>query len=146
MPAQVVFTMLTPQDIAEALAAPLAALEVERAILWGSYANGKPHPGSDLDLILIKETDLDENQRKRGITRPLWKALYETSQKHQNVGMQPHPPSLHLFMYTPSEWEQHSLRNTLIYTKATKEGVVIYDKARHSTLVETNGRLRKSGV
>lgn len=135
MPAQVVFTMLTPQDIKEALAAPLATLHVERAILWGSYANGRPHPGSDLDLILIKETDLDAHQRMRGISQPLWKALYETSQKYQNLGMQPHPPSLHLSVYTPHEWEQQSLRNTLTYAKAAEEGVVIYDKVRQSSLV-----------
>lgn len=135
MPAQVVFTMLTPQDIEEALAAPLAALHVERAILWGSYANGQPHPGSDLDLILIKETDLDAHQRKRGVSQPLWRALYETSQKYQNLGMRPHPPSLHLSVYTPSEWEQQSLGNTLIYQKATYEGVVIYDNARQSALI-----------
>lgn len=135
MPTQVIFTMLTPEDIGDALAPALAELGVERAVIWGSYANGRPHPGSDLDLILIKETDLDRHQRKRGLYRPLWKAMVIKNTEHQDSGLPPHPPGLDLSVYTPAEWEGQARRNTLIYQKVSAEGVVIYDRARQPALV-----------
>jgi uncharacterized protein len=30
-------------------------LNIERAILFGSYANGQPHAGSDIDLLMISK-------------------------------------------------------------------------------------------
>ncbi len=35
----------------------------ERIILFGSYANGIPDNGSDLDLLIIQETDLPMHKR-----------------------------------------------------------------------------------
>jgi predicted nucleotidyltransferase len=29
----------------------------DKVILFGSYAYGTPHPGSDVDLLIVKETD-----------------------------------------------------------------------------------------
>lgn len=135
MPTQVVFTMLTPEDIGEALAPALSELGVERAVIWGSYARGRPHPGSDLDIILIKETDLDTHQRKRGLYQPLWEALVEKNNEHRDSGMPPHPPGLDLSVYTPAEWERQAHRNTLVYQKAAAEGVMIYDRARQPALI-----------
>lgn len=135
MPTQVVFTMLTPEDIGEALAPALAELGVERAIIWGSYANGRPHPGSDLDIILIKETDLDIHQRKRGFYQPVWEALVKKNNEHQDSGLPPHPPGLDLSVYTPAEWERQARRNTLVYQKVAAEGMVIYDRARQPALI-----------
>lgn len=135
MPTQVVFTMLTPEDIGEALAPALFEMGVERAVIWGSYANGRPHPGSDLDIILIKETDLDIHQRKRGFYQPVWEALVKKNNEHQNSGLPPHPPGLDLSVYTPAEWERQAHRNTLVYQKVAAEGVVVYDRARQPALI-----------
>ena len=130
MPTQVIFTMLTPEDIGDALAPALAKLDMERAVIWGSYANGRPHPGSDLNLILIKETDLDRHKRHQECSYPLWEALYEEHQKYRNWGVQTYPPQLDLSIFTPAEWEGQARRNTLRYQKVSTEGVVIYDRAR----------------
>jgi len=34
-----------------------------RIILFGSYAHGKPHPGSDVDLLVVMDTELSETQQ-----------------------------------------------------------------------------------
>lgn len=135
MPTQVVFTMLTPEDIGEALASALAELGVERAVIWGSYATGRPHPGSDLDLLLIKETDLDRSKRHQECFNPLWEALYAEHQKYRDEGMQPYPPQPDLSIFTPAEWERQARRNTLVYQKASTEGVVVYDRTRQPALI-----------
>lgn len=135
MPTQVVFTMLTPEDIGEALAPALSELGVERAVIWGSYANGRPHPGSDLDIILIKETDLDRSKRHQECFNPLWEALYEEHQKYRDWGVQPYPPQPDLSIFTPTEWERQASRNTLIYQKVSTEGVVVYDRSRQPALI-----------
>ena len=41
------------QDILKKL---LAGYAPQKVILFGSYASGKPHAGSDIDLLIIKET------------------------------------------------------------------------------------------
>lgn len=46
----------------------------EQIILFGSYAYGQPHSGSDVDLLIIKELDstpLKESLRIRKTWRPL---------------------------------------------------------------------------
>lgn len=46
----------------------------EKIILFGSYAYGQPHPDSDLDLLIIKETDkrpIDRRIAVRTLLRPL---------------------------------------------------------------------------
>ncbi|KPL13073.1 hypothetical protein AMJ85_00470 [candidate division BRC1 bacterium SM23_51] len=41
------------QDILERL---IAGYAPQKVILFGSYAHGNPRPGSDIDLLIIKET------------------------------------------------------------------------------------------
>lgn len=43
--------------IADVLAAILARYKPEKVILFGSYAYGEPREDSDIDLLIIKNTD-----------------------------------------------------------------------------------------
>ncbi|MBL8045492.1 MAG: nucleotidyltransferase domain-containing protein [Anaerolineales bacterium] len=43
----------------------------EKIILFGSYAYGKPHVGSDVDLLVIMETPLRNREQAAQIARAL---------------------------------------------------------------------------
>jgi len=62
----------------------------EKIILFGSYANGNPNEDSDLDLFVIKETDLPRPQR----TAQVRKMIYGS--------MNP----IDLIVYTPKEIDE----------------------------------------
>lgn len=44
----------------------------DKIILFGSYAWGKPHVDSDVDLFIVKETDQSKIERGQEIERILW--------------------------------------------------------------------------
>jgi len=45
------------------------AFNPERIILFGSYAYGEPTPDSDIDLLVIMESDAHPVERERAISR-----------------------------------------------------------------------------
>jgi len=65
----------------------------ERILLFGSLTTGAVHPYSDIDLIVIKDTD-----------QPFWERLLEVHRL-----LQPALP-LDLFVYTPEEWREMRTR------------------------------------
>lgn len=85
--------------------------EVTRAILFGSYAAGRRDLFTDVDLIVIMETDQGIVQR----TAHLYQVL--------QAGI-----DLDLLVYTPEEFEKMHQRNFLRHALAT--GQVIYEKKR----------------
>jgi predicted nucleotidyltransferase len=52
--------MLTPDEIQAAADRIAAALKPKKIILFGSYARGDANEHSDLDLMVIEPTSLDE--------------------------------------------------------------------------------------
>jgi uncharacterized protein len=45
----------------------VARFDPERVILFGSYAHGRPRPGSDVDLLVIMDTPLREVEQAAAI-------------------------------------------------------------------------------
>jgi predicted nucleotidyltransferase len=45
------------------------ALAPERVILFGSYAYGEPTPDSDVDLLIVIETEERPSKRRRAVSR-----------------------------------------------------------------------------
>jgi predicted nucleotidyltransferase len=85
----------------------------QRIIVFGSFARGDTHEGSDLDLIVIKETDerfFDRIGRVRDICADL------------RVDVRP-------FVYTPDELRQMLAAGSAFLETALEEGVVAYDAA-----------------
>lgn len=82
-------------------------------ILFGSLATGQVHPGSDIDLLVVKETD------KLGLARSL-----EVVDLCQNrVG-------LHVVVYTPKEFSRLQTRsNSFLRTEVLNKGKVLYRAA-----------------
>lgn len=68
---------LTDEILQEIVNRIIAAVDPDKVILFGSYACGKPKRESDLDILVIKKTDLPRYKRSipvydalRGLTIP----------------------------------------------------------------------------
>lgn len=120
--------MITPAEIRERFAPRLREIGASEAILWGSYARGDAHPGSDVDLIVVVDTDLDRYDRYVKYAWPLVSALDGLLPEEPNRSA----PNIDLDLFTPDEWARHKDRNSLVYEKATREGTVIYERAGQS--------------
>jgi uncharacterized protein len=99
--------------LAETLQAIVAALarrpEVERAILFGSYAEGRRDLFTDLDILIVMQSPLDFVSR----TAEMYRFL---------AG----PVDLDLLVYTPEELERIKERGFI--RQALEKGQVIYEK------------------
>lgn len=84
----------------------------QRIILFGSYAWGEPAEGSDLDLLVIKETD--ERPRKRSLS--VRKILNE---ENGLIGMD-------ILVYTPGELSRRVEIGDSFLSRILSEGKVLY--------------------
>ncbi len=85
----------------------------ERIILFGSFTHGEVHEWSDLDLVVVMETDLPFLNRLRTIRRRV----------HPQV-------TTDLFVYTPDEWEQLRVASPFIRDEIDAKGRVLYEQPR----------------
>jgi len=92
-------------------------VQPDRIILFGSRARGEAGPGSDLDLLVIKESD--EPRYRRSI--PILGALSRI--------MVP----MDILVYTPEEVREWSQVRQAFVTTALREGRVLYEKPRLET-------------
>lgn len=99
--------------LAERLRPVFERYGVLRAILFGSFARGDASRRSDIDLILVQETDKRFLDRYAGI---LWEITANTP-----------GCDVDLLIYTPAELD--SLRDRPFVAKALQEGVVVYESA-----------------
>ncbi|MCX8067401.1 MAG: nucleotidyltransferase domain-containing protein [Anaerolineae bacterium] len=83
---------------------------VQRLILFGSYARGRADLRTDLDLVVIQESDLGFLDRMAEISR--------------RVGSI--PVDVDILVYTPQEWER--VQETPFGRMILKEGMVLYEK------------------
>ncbi|OGE10143.1 hypothetical protein A2111_02705 [Candidatus Daviesbacteria bacterium GWA1_38_6] len=80
----------------------------EKIILFGSYAHGKPHKDSDVDLVLIKKTKDPFSKRLKKV-----RMLLRTT------------TPVDLFVFTPQEFEKSKSTNPFI-EEIWRFGKVIY--------------------
>jgi predicted nucleotidyltransferase len=99
------------QELSEKIGPILKRYGVQKAIIFGSLARGEATRRSDLDLILVQQTEKRFLDRYEGI-------LYELGALAGNR-------DLDLLIYTPEELKSISHR-PLIAT-ALREGKVIYE-------------------
>jgi predicted nucleotidyltransferase len=84
---------------------------IRKAILFGSFAKGLQTRKSDIDLILIQETNKRYFDRFEGILVDLYQNLRGRD--------------IEVFIYTPNEFESISQRKFI--QTAVAEGQVIYE-------------------
>lgn len=82
----------------------------ERIYLFGSWARGDETEDSDIDLLIIKNTDLPRYKRARGMRRLI----------------RPYKYPLDLIVYTPEEFErERDVVGTIPY-QVVREGVLLH--------------------
>ena len=106
--------LLHQRALADALQAIVVALarspQVERAILFGSYAEGRRDLFTDLDILIVMESPLDFVTR----TAQMYRYLSSTT------------VDLDLIIYTPEELERNRERGFI--RQVLKTGKIIYEK------------------
>ena len=84
-----------------------------KIIVFGSYARNESGADSDLDLLIVKETQ--ESYYKRPATV---RSLFSKQ-----------PGPMDILVYTPMEFEEQKSEINNIVNIAVKTGVVVYEKS-----------------
>ena len=84
----------------------------ERIILFGSYAYGKPHQYSDVDLLVVMDTT----------ERPLAKQLEISS------ALSPHPFGMDILVYAPRELKSRIAMGDYFLREIVTKGKVVYER------------------
>ena len=102
------------ETLPEAVARIARELHPQRIILFGSYAYGVPIPDSDVDLLVIMETDASSQERSWAVSRLLL----------------PRPFPVDILVRTPDE-VKHALANGDFFMRdIVTRGRVLYDQRR----------------
>ncbi|MCL5958777.1 MAG: nucleotidyltransferase domain-containing protein [Chloroflexi bacterium] len=88
----------------------------DKVIVFGSYARGDIHEGSDLDLLIIKETSARFTDRIGTVMRA---CDFDTA--------------IEPLVYTPAELDRMVERGNDFILTALQEGKVVYQKQRERT-------------
>lgn len=83
----------------------------EKIILFGSYAWGKPHKDSDIDLFIVKETD-NNRELTRKINRLIFPRLF----------------SMDIIIYTPEQVEKRQKMQDFFIRDILTKGKILYAK------------------
>jgi len=106
--------MITQQKIDEIVSRIVEANKPDKIILFGSYASGNPTSASDIDLLVIKETD--EVNYLRSV------AVYESIYGSK--------VPVDVLVYTPLEFEKEKDEKYSFLHDALKKSKVLYDRKR----------------
>jgi len=90
------------------------ALQPEQIILFGSYAGGTPTPDSDVDLLVVMQTDAPSKDRSWAVSRLLL----------------PRPFPVDILVRTPQEIERALAKGDFFIQGILKQGKVLYER-RH---------------
>jgi predicted nucleotidyltransferase len=101
----------TSEQIAEYAGPVFRKYGVRKAILFGSFASGRQSRKSDVDIVLIQDTDKRYFDRFEGILGELYDAIRGRD--------------IDVFIYTPNELEKISHRKFI--QRILREGKVIYE-------------------
>lgn len=88
------------------------AVHPERIVLFGSYAYGRPKDESDLDILVVMDSELPRYKRSVSIYRALAGLLIPKD----------------ILVYTQEEIEEWSEVQQAFITTILKKGKVIYEK------------------
>lgn len=107
--------MITQEQINEIGRRIVRNFKPEKIILFGSYANGTPTEESDLDLLIIKDSDFPSRLQNRKVRKILSDLRVPVD----------------VIVRTPEEFRTYKdIVGTIIYP-ANKFGKVIYESGRN---------------
>ncbi len=84
----------------------------ERIILFGSYAYGRPRPESDVDLLVVLETEERPRIKQLEIARAL----------------SPHPFGMDILVRTPEQLQERLAMGDYFLREITTQGKVMYER------------------
>lgn len=84
----------------------------KKIILFGSYAWGNPTKDSDLDLLIVKETNEKHRERSLSIRKIL-------SEENRLIGID-------ILVYTPEEFSNRIKMRDSFISKILRKGEVLY--------------------
>lgn len=102
--------MVSQQELDRVVLRIVEIYQPEKVILFGSYAYGNAHEGSDLDLLLIKQTNENPLNRAAGIRKALRNFLLP----------------MDILVYTPAEIAKDKERKFTFIHDVLKSGKVLY--------------------
>lgn len=105
--------MIDSNKINEIATRIAARFNPDKIILFGSYANGTQKEDSDLDLLIIQDSDLPPQKRGFDIRMSL-------------IGAE---IPFDILIYTKSEFEQEKNRSFSFLSTAIKNSKVLYERA-----------------
>ena len=104
--------MISRQTIEYVIKTIVEKYRPERVILFGSYASGEPDEASDLDLFLIKDTNLPPDGRTMEVD-----SLFPPGK---------YPCPMDVIVYTPAEVEYWRDVKASFVHQVLKTGKVVY--------------------
>ncbi|OGU15761.1 MAG: hypothetical protein A2X61_02410 [Ignavibacteria bacterium GWB2_35_12] len=104
--------IINQEKITEVINRIVLGFNPDKIILFGSYATGKPTENSDLDFLIIKNSELTRPER----AKELRKLLY---------GMK---VPMDLLVYTPSEIEESINTKYSFVNEVFKTGKTVYER------------------
>ncbi|MEW5947584.1 MAG: nucleotidyltransferase domain-containing protein [bacterium] len=116
MPELKIIKEVTEDLIREIVDCIVKAVDPDKIILFGSFARGETHKHSDLDILVVKESDLPSYER----SIPVYHAL-----RHLVFPMD-------VFVYTPDEINEWRNVPQAFITSIVKAGKVIYERQERS--------------
>lgn len=105
--------MIEQEKISEIVNKIISVYNPDRIILFGSYANGTANENSDLDLFVIKNSDLPRPQRSIQIRKLLFGLMIP----------------IDLIVYTPKELEDLKKNKYGFVYQVLKTGKILYERS-----------------
>lgn len=101
---------ITKEELDTVISKVVDKIRPEKIILFGSYAYGQPNSESDLDLLVICETDLPPRKRGLDIRRCFWKTGIPVD----------------VIVHTPEEYERLKDDSFSFVGEILRKGKVLY--------------------
>ncbi len=95
----------------------LMQYQPQRIYLFGSWARGEADEVSDIDVVVIKDTQEPFLERLRTVGRLL----------PEGIG------AVDVLVYTPAEWQAMRQRGNVLAETVVEEGVVLYESREASS-------------
>jgi predicted nucleotidyltransferase len=108
------FLPVTEEILAEITRRIVAALDPEKVILFGSYAYGTPHADSDVDLLVIMESELPKDRREVAVCRLI----------------RPRPFPVDILVKSPAEVAAAFAKHDYFVEEIVKQGRVLYERPK----------------
>ena len=105
--------MIGKEKISEIVNKIAAGYNPDKIILFGSYATGNPNEDSDLDLFVIKDTDLPRPQRTVQVRRMLYGSMIP----------------IDLIVFTPKEIDESKGNKFSFVHEVLTTGKTLYERA-----------------